>query len=98
LKAVSSNGQLMYSNIIALKSNLTVDAPFIVSTFNNGQLTVTAFENYQFKLSDLNGRVVAIGSGNKGMNKIDISNQSNGMYIIQLFGTTKKQVERVVKQ
>ena len=31
-------------------------------------------------------KIIASGNGVKGLNKIYISNQSNGMYFIQLFG------------
>jgi len=71
---------------------------FSVSTFVTSQVSINASENYQYKLMDVNGRTISIGKGNKGFNTIDMNNKLAGIYIIQLFGTTTKYSERIIKQ
>jgi hypothetical protein len=62
------------------------------------QITVNAFENYQYAILDANGRMLSKGSGNKGFNNIDVSRFASGFYVIQFYGTTTKQTERIIKQ
>jgi hypothetical protein len=98
MKAVSYTNQIMYSNVIALRGISKPVNPFIVSTLVHQQITVNAFENYQYAILDANGRMLSKGTGNKGFNNIDVSRFASGFYVIQLYGTTTKQTERIIKQ
>ena len=98
MKAVSYTNQIMYSNVIALRGISKPVHPFIVSTMVHQQITVNAFENYQYAILDANGRMLSKGSGNKGFNNIDVSRFASGFYVIQFYGTTTKQTERIIKQ
>ena len=98
LKATSQFDQIAYSNVIALRGINKTDMPFSVSTFVTNQITVNASENYQYKIMDANGRIISSGNGNKGINNIDFSQASAGFYVIQLFGNTNKQSERIIRQ
>jgi hypothetical protein len=98
LKVTSVLEQTVYSNIIALKASGKTDKPYMVSTFVQNQVTVNASENYQYRLSDANGRLIATGIGTKGFNNININNHPAGLYIIQLFNNNEKQTERIIKQ
>jgi len=98
MKAVSYTNQIMYSNVIALRGISKPVHPFIVSTMVHQQITINAFENYQYAILDANGRMLSKGSGNKGFNNIDVSRFASGFYVIQLYGTTTKQTERIIKQ
>lgn len=98
LKVTSIIGQVMYSNILALKDAGNQIKPYSVSTFVTSDVTVNAANNYQYIINDMNGRVLAKGIGIKGTNKINIQNQPTGMYVIQLFNNNAKQTERIIKQ
>lgn len=98
LKVISVVDQLAYSNTVALKATGKQEKPFSVSTFTRDDITVNTTENYRFLLTDVNGRAIATGTGTKGINRINISNQPAGMYIIQLFNENEKQTERIIKQ
>ncbi len=97
LKVTSVLDQTVYSNTIALKA-AAGDNLFSVSTFVQNEIVVNASENYQYLLTDINGRVISTGKGNKGVNRINVTNQSGGMYIIQLFNNDQRQTERIIKQ
>lgn len=98
IKATSVLNQTVYSNIISLKGVSTVASPFVVSNFVTSQLSINAPEDFQYRILDMNGRVLQMGRGIVGKNTISVSNQVSGMYVIQIFGKTIKQTERYVKQ
>lgn len=98
LKVTSVLDQTLYSNTIVLRGNATTDKAFMVSTLVSNDILVNASVNYQYQLSDMNGRMISMGNGLKGINKINVSNQPGGMYVIQLINENMKQTERIIKQ
>ncbi len=98
LKVTSVLDQTVYSNTIALKGTVNTDKIFNVSTLVQNEITINAAQNYRYQLNDINGRTVSAGSGLKGINKLNVSNQSNGIYIIQLLSDDQRQTERIIKQ
>jgi hypothetical protein len=97
LKVTSVLNQTVYSNTIALKG-IDAENNFRVSTLVHDEIIINAAGNYQFILSDMSGKTISTGTGLKGINHVDVSNQSGGMYIIQLFNNDKRQTERIIKQ
>lgn len=98
LKVTSVIDQTVYSNTIALKGAGIADKQFTVSTLVQNEIVINAAENYQYMISDMNGRTVYTGTGLKGISWINISGQAKGMYIIQLFNNNQRQTERIIKQ
>ncbi len=99
LKVTSILDQIVYSNTIALKGTGSTGQPsFFVSTLVHNEISINASAKYDYRLIDLNGRVLNAGSGIKGMNKLNVYNQPAGMYIIQLFSNSQQQTERIIKQ
>ena len=77
IKVTSVLNQTMYSNVIALRVNWRPNL-FTISTFVNRSISVTASEDYQYRLWDAGGRLIATGNGIKGFNTINIDNRSAG--------------------
>ena len=98
IKVTSVIDQTAYSNIVALKATGKPEKSFTVSTFVQHEITVNAYDNYQYRLSDANGRMIATGIGTKGMNRINVDNKPSGLYVLQLFSNNEKQTERIIKQ
>ena len=98
VKVTSVIDQTAYSNIIALKSGGTINKKFIVSTLVQNQVTVNATENYNYFLSDANGRILARGTGINGSNSINVNQLPGGMYILHLVNNNQRQIERIIKQ
>jgi hypothetical protein len=99
LKVTSVIEQTAYSNVVALKSIEGAVKTFTVSTFVQQNITVNAAENFQYRLSDINGRTIASGKGTMGMNTLNhLTNQPSGMYVLQLVSSGAKQSERIIKQ
>ena len=97
LKVTTVIGETAYSNTVALKSEGTIKA-FNVSTFVQQEITVNASENFNYRILDINGRTIATGNGQMGMNRINLTNRASGMYVLQLLGVSAKQSERIIKQ
>lgn len=98
LKVTSILNQTVYSNTIVLKADEKTAQSFGVSTFVRNQITVTAADNYEYHLSDINGNTIAQGKGKQGFNQVNIDHQPAGMYILQLVSNNEKQTERIIKQ
>ncbi len=98
LRVTSIVEQTVYSNVIALTNNEKEEKIFTVSTFINNQIAVTSLENYQYRITDVNGRLIASGRGNKGFNSIEMSRQSAGLYILQFLYNHQLHTERIIKQ
>ena len=98
LKVTSVVNQIVYSNIIALRGSGITDKLFSVSTLVQHDITVNASENFQYRLSDANGRILNNGKGLKGFNKIPISNMPAGLYFISIYSNNQVQTERIIKQ
>ena len=99
LKVTSVTNQVVYSNVIALKSVENNAKPYTVGTLVSSYVTVNAEDNFQYRILDANGRAVLMGSGRSGINQIDMGNKAAGFYVIQLIGKNQQlQVERIIKQ
>lgn len=98
LKVTSVLNQTVYSNTIALKVTGDAEKSFKVSTLVTDDIVINATANYQFVLTDMNGKTIQKGTGLKGINHLNVSSQSRGMYIIQLFNNDQRQTERIIKQ
>ena len=96
LKAVSATDQAIYSNVISLKST-DANKLFKVSTMVYGEVTVNASEDYSYNLADMSGRIIQAGKGKSGINNINISNNPNGIYLIQIISNNQRLTERIVK-
>jgi hypothetical protein len=97
LKVTSVIDQTVYSNIIAIKAPVKIEN-FKVSTLVHDQIVVNADESYQYRIADMQGRIIKTGTGITGTNNINISNAPNGMYVIQMISKTKRQTERIIRQ
>ncbi len=99
LKVTSVTNQIVYSNVIVLKSTENTAKPYTVGTLVNSFITVNAQDNFQYRIMDANGRAVLMGSGRSGINQIDMGNKAAGFYVIQLIGKNQQlQAERIIKQ
>lgn len=98
LKVTSVIDQTVYSNTIALKGTGSAGKLFRVSTLVQNELVINAARNFQYRLVDMNGRMISAGSGSKGISRVNVTGQPAGMYIIQLFSNDDTQTERIIKQ
>lgn len=98
LKVTSVINQTVYSNTVALKNTGNADKSFQVSTLVQNEIVINASENYQYVLSDINGKRIVTGNAQRGINRLDVSGQARGMYVLQLFNNGQQQTERIIRQ
>ena len=98
MKVTSVLDQTVYSNTVAILGAGSTERSFFVSTLVHDEVSINAPANYQYALSDMNGRIINQGTGVKGINKINVAAQQRGMYIIQLFNVDQRQTEKIIKQ
>jgi hypothetical protein len=98
LKITSTTERIVYSNIVLLKKVVKPASRVVISSFVTNELTITAFENFQYRIIDLNGNNIKKGSGTAGYNRIDMAGKTPGIYILQLAGSTQRQTQKVIKQ
>ncbi len=97
IRAMSVTDQTVYSNVVLLKSNNNSKKVFTVSTLVTNEVTIQATENYEYRLADMNGRILEAGKGNSGTHTININHNPNGIYLIQLMSINQRTTERIVK-
>ena len=98
IKVTSEINQVVYSNVIRLKSEGETPKPYQLNTMVYSQIQISATENLQYKIMDMNGRTYQTGKISTGMNRIDMNRNISGAYIIQLFAQNKTYAERIIKQ
>lgn len=98
IKARTINDQTAYSNVIVLRATGNPTKKFFVSTLVSESIAVNASENFSYRLADMNGRILATGSGLRGMNRINMMNKPGGMYLLQIISNNQLTTERIIKQ
>jgi hypothetical protein len=88
----------MYSNIITLKGTGSETPAFLYNSFVTNILKIQATTNYQYRIVELNGRVLLNGKAIAGNQQIDLSKFPSGIYLLQFFGPNFQQSERIIKQ
>jgi hypothetical protein len=98
IKRINNQGQLSYSNVIALTSDISANEAFQVNNLIRDVIRVQATESFQYGLYDLNGNLLIKGKGTPGINQIELSGKPNGVYIMRLLGVSQQKSVRLVKQ
>ncbi|HEY0732968.1 MAG TPA: T9SS type A sorting domain-containing protein, partial [Chitinophagaceae bacterium] len=65
---------------------------------SNNMVIVNSPEVYQYVIADYSGRMIRKGTVTQGASSINISNITNGAYIIQFTNNGNTYVEKFVKQ
>jgi len=98
LKATSLSGEVVYSNMIYLKTIENNVSEFSVATMVHQQVVVNAKDNFKYQIFDANGRTIKSGYGTNGFNRIDMNNTTAGIYYVELLSNSKKEIKRIMKQ
>lgn len=98
IKARSIQNQTVYSNVVMLRPGNKPSLPFSVSNFVTSDITINAADKFEYQLSNINGTPIATGIGKQGINRISMSRQLSGMYILQLISNNERHTERIIKQ
>ena len=97
MNVLFDNGRRHYSNIVSLK-NINAQAPKLATNMVSASVAVNSPSAFQYQVVDINGRLMAKGMLVQGMNQINSSSWSSGMYIIRFANGLEQYQERMMKQ
>jgi hypothetical protein len=98
VKVATTTGESVYSNVIALRSSVVAEDAFTFATLVQSDLQLVANQNFEFRLFDMNGRMVQMGKGMNGVNHVDLSRLASGVFVINIRGQKTQLTKRIVKQ
>jgi hypothetical protein len=98
VKVGTTTGESVYSNVIALRSSAVAADAFTFATLVQSDLQLVANQNFEFRLYDMNGRMVQTGKGLNGVNHLDMSRLASGVFVLDIRGQKTQITKRIVKQ
>jgi hypothetical protein len=92
LKMIDKDGKFDYSDIIMLRLDAALTSFVIYPNPVNSELQLTATARGMLRLIDVNGKLIRVVNVEPGLNKINISNISDGFYYLrdEINGTTAR--------
>jgi hypothetical protein len=99
VKVNTDNGATYYSNISVIRPLVHLNKPRLAGTVITGSsLVVNAQENYQYAVTDYNGRMLTSGQVAAGRSDIHLPSLAAGSYVIRFTNNTAQFVEKFIKQ
>lgn len=93
------NNSHYYSNAVIIREYNDNKKPKVVNTLiTNGTISISSPSNFEYAVSDMNGKILNKGKIITGMNTITTSNFSSGMYIIYFTDGSQQWTEKIVKR
>lgn len=93
------NGRQYYSNVVSLPGNKNGVRPQLVGNLiSSDHITVSSPGKYTYLLHDLNGRTIAKGQLNSGINTVNAGGLVNGMYIIRFTDGDQQWTDKLIRQ
>jgi hypothetical protein len=100
LYVITASNLKYYSNTISLKeAQGGGNYKLLTNVVTAGNsITVNSKASYNWKLIDMNGRSFGSGTMNTGVNRINASKLSAGMYLLQVIDGTEMTTEKIIVQ
>jgi len=99
LNVTFANGRRSYSNVITLSAKNTLPHPQLAGNLIQGSsIYVTSPANFNYTVVDFNGRIIRQGKLSNGMNEVNASALTAGMYVIRFDGNDQQWTEKFVRQ
>jgi hypothetical protein len=97
IKSLMSNGKTYYSNVVLLKRSADASPRLLTNVINN-KITVSSPAGFDYQVADMNGRIYQRGRVVKGMNLVETSAYSKGIYFIVFNNGEQQFSEKFIKQ
>jgi hypothetical protein len=98
VKVYTDNGTSYYSNIIAVRPQAQSKPTLGATLIRSNTLSVNTEDNYQYAVTDYNGRVITTGQVAAGRSDISLPSLVAGSYMIRFTNNNGQFVEKFVKQ
>jgi hypothetical protein len=94
---VFSNGKQLYSNTVSLRNN-NFSMPSLAGNVVAAKATVNSPSVFDYTVTDLGGRTMAKGKILQGVNVLDLSGFTKGLYLIHYSNGSEQSAEKFMKQ
>ncbi|MFN4285406.1 MAG: T9SS type A sorting domain-containing protein [Lacibacter sp.] len=106
LFVVTASQLTYYSNIIQLRDskggggggNSSKKFKLVTNDVSSGSLALSSTGIYDWRLVDMNGRLLKNGKTTAGMNHIAMNNLSSGTYLLQVIDGTEITTEKIIRR
>ncbi len=98
LNVTFDNGRQYYSNIVSLRNTGTAYWPKLIGNVANNNIVVSSPGTYNFAIYDFSGKAVGKGQLSNGLNTINTTDITGGMYIIQFTNGIEQRTDKFIKQ
>lgn len=96
LKVVGTDNRWKYSNVLQLQGSRSTAPRFTIASNGRDQFYITGGSNYGISVYNTSGALLWKASGLSGRQAIDLSRQTNGIYLIQLAEGNIRQTEKIM--
>jgi hypothetical protein len=98
LNVTFDNGHQYYSNIVSLRNTGSTDYPKLVGNISTGNIVVSSPGNYDYTVHEFSGKTVSRGQVTNGLNTINTTSITGGMYFIRFANGSEQWIDKFVKQ
>jgi hypothetical protein len=98
LNVMFDNGHQYYSNTVSLRNTSSINRPKLVTNITNDNVIITSLGTYTYAIYEFNGKIIYKGQLLNGLNPINTSAISGGMYLIRFSNGTEQWIDKFVKQ
>lgn len=98
LSVVTASQLHYYSNIISLKEGKTQENVTLISNTIAHELVMVSKANYDWRMMDMNGRVVNSGRLTNGFNRVATQSMPAGMYLLQVIDGPTLTTHKILKR
>jgi hypothetical protein len=99
LQVTFVNGRRNYSNVITLLENNAGPRPKLISNPVAGNsIYVSSPGDFSYTIIDLNGKTIRTGLLSNGVNHLDATGMSRGMYVVRFTGDGQQWTDKLLRQ
>jgi hypothetical protein len=99
LNVTFNNGKQYYSNIVAIKQTGNIEIPKLVNKITNSNVVIiTSPAVFDYAIYDLSGKSVAKGRLSAGINNVNISSNTSGIYFVRFIKDGEQWTDKFIRQ
>lgn len=91
-------GQLYYSNTVSLNSEQHHAPKLNANVIQSDRIIITSPGQLQYRVVDMNGRIVGSGRLSPGLNEVTCETMSPGIYIIRIWDQHQQWTDKILRQ
>jgi hypothetical protein len=99
LQVTFENGRRNYSNIVTIFENNAGPRPKLISNpIAGNSIYISSPGDFSYTIIDLNGKTIRTGLLSNGVNHLDATGMSRGMYLVRFAGNSEQWTDKLLRQ